>query len=108
MKTRKGESKNRFERGLEIFTGDKKTLTSKGAFGMNIIFTALGTTGAFYTASMAHYDKVTLERIIVTGLFAGLAYMQGGEVYRKSGPDYWWVEEKGSKAKPKKKRGKKK
>lgn len=97
VKTRMGKKLNRFERSMMIFRGDRKTLSSKVAFGMNMLLTALCGTGVAVIASQASYDKEVKPTDVAAGAAFGLfGYIQASEVYRKSGTDYWWVEEKGS------------
>ena len=103
MRTRTGKKVSRFTRGVEILTGDRKRLSSKAAFGMNLLFTGLGATGFFTVIGNAQArgpnGKFEWEDVGFAGFFALVTYLQGTDVWNKTGTDYWWVAEKGSKSK---------
>ena len=108
MKTRTGRKKTRLERGREVLLGDRKTGASKVAFGTNMILTALCATGVIAVAANAQYEgKWTMNQVLAASAFGLMTWFQGSEVYRKTGTDYWWVYETGSKGLEMKKGAKK-
>lgn len=97
VRTRAGRKLNRLERAMMIFKGDRKTISSKVAFGMNILMSVLSVAGVSIVIANANADNKLEPKNAAAGVALGaFGYINGSEVYRKSGTDYWWVEEKGS------------
>lgn len=99
MKKKTGRKRSRLERGYVALLGDRKTTASKITFGTNLVLTVLCTGGVFAVAANAQYDnKWTANDVMAAAAFGLMALFQGSEVNRKTGTQYWWVIEPGSKA----------
>lgn len=96
-KKRYGKKRNRIETTLMVFRGDKKTTRSKVVFGMNFLFMAIGAGIVATVGRDVAREELDLKKAGAGVFGAGLTYLQASEVWRKSGPHYYWVPEKGSK-----------